>query len=67
MFIYNSTFGDVLFEAYDSISYKPTEITRGKSLRVTMSLVRNSPQPIELNTYHDVIRIMRPRKQVLKK
>ncbi len=55
LFIYNGTSGDVLFEAYDSVSYKPIEITRGKSLRVMMSLVRGSPQPIELNGYHDVV------------
>lgn len=56
LFIYNGSSGDILFEAYDSITYKPVEITREKSIRVTMSLVRDSLKPIKLYVEHAIVR-----------
>ncbi len=42
LFIYNGSSGEIMFEAYDSLSYKPVEIARGRSLRVSAGLVRGS-------------------------
>ena len=55
LFIYNSSSGDVLFEAYDSISYRPIEVVEGKAVKVTASLLMRSQKFLRLNVEHGTV------------
>ncbi len=55
LFIYNSSSGDVLFEAYDSISYRPIEVVEGKAIKVTASLLTKSQKFVRLNVKHGTV------------
>ncbi|MEM0203940.1 MAG: hypothetical protein QXO16_08680 [Archaeoglobaceae archaeon] len=44
LIIYNRSTGEIVFEAFDSFSYKPIEVTKGKPIEITMNLVKKSPE-----------------------
>ena len=50
VFIYNEETGELLYQLYDSISYRPIDIVRGESLSYTIYLSRNSLRALEVES-----------------
>ncbi|MCY0868733.1 MAG: hypothetical protein OWQ48_05855, partial [Desulfurococcus sp.] len=52
VFIHDARTSKILYELYDSISYKPVDIIRGKSLSYIIHLARSTPKALKVDVFY---------------
>ncbi|HWQ17566.1 MAG TPA: hypothetical protein VNL13_07030 [Sulfolobales archaeon] len=67
LFIFNNTSREIIFEAYDSISYKPSEVARGKAVVIDITLLRGSKKPVKISVEHSYTNIFESSRSKIEK
>ncbi|RLG83213.1 MAG: hypothetical protein DRO40_05295 [Thermoprotei archaeon] len=50
VFIYDEDTGELLYQLYDSISYRPIDIVKGETIKYTVYLSKNSPKASKIES-----------------
>ena len=67
LFIFNNTSREIIFDAYDSVSYKPSEVARGKAVVIDITLLRGSKKPIKLSVEHGYVSVFESSRSKIEK